>query len=462
MTRANIGWLLLFVLLGMLGAAGYTMTRPVLYSASSTGYVVVSAGDTFSAAAIAEQKASSYVSFIGGQGVLARVREEMQSLPGTLSAQVVGGTPTIVVTAVSSDRAQVAALANAGVRAMAGEIDKLEMLGRTGTQSVRLFALYDAQQPGAPFSPDWKKNLAFGGVIGLVLGYGFAFMRRALDGRVRYTSDVETMTGRSVLGVVPKTDELEGQRQAGGLDTGIASEALRQLRTNLRFVDVDHRPKSIVVTSCNPGEGKSTISANLARLLAETGQPTVIMDADLRRPTLHQIFKADNAIGLTQVLAGDASAADVLQPTATTNLMFIPSGRTPPNPSELVGSQRMHKLIELLSKDYIVIIDAPPLLPVTDAGLLTKSSDGALFVIAVGKTFKEQLRLSVKLLNQIGGHLLGSVMNLAPKRGMGSVMYGYGYGGYQRSYKKYGYESVDKTPDPTEVSLDSPKRATDG
>ena len=152
---------------------------------------------------------------------------------------------------------------------------------------------------------------------------------------------------------------------------------------------------------------------------------------------LHRAFQIDNVVGLTQVLAGDATVADAVQMTGTRDLLLMPSGRIPPNPSELVGSHRMQRLIEALAVDYTVIIDAPPLLPVTDAGLLTKASDGALLVVAVGKTFKEQLRLATKLLGQINGHLLGSVLNLAPKRGLGAVVYGYGNGNYGQSYSSY-------------------------
>lgn len=450
MTRANLVWLILFVLLGVGGAVAYTIVQPVRYEAISTGYVVVSGVDTLSSGAAAEHKASSYVAFVGSQGVRDRIEKELGSVPGTIEAHVKPNTQYLVITARGSDPGKTAELANTAMKATAAEVVKLETLGQNdgATSPVTLHPLYDAQPASSPYSPDWRLNLALGGLAGLLLGYAFAFVRRALDGKVRYASDVEAITERSSLGVIPKDEDLRLQREDGRAETGAAAEALRQLRTNLRFVDVDRRPRSIVVTSCNPAEGKSTVSANLARLLAEAGQRTIIIDADLRRPRLHTTFRADNVIGLTQVLAGDATVADAIQPTDTPNLQFMPSGRIPPNPSELLGSHRMQRLIEALSSDYMLIIDAPPLLPVTDAGLLTKASDGALMVVAVGKTFKEQLRLANKLINQIGGHLLGSVMNLAPKRGVGSVVYGYGYGGYQRSYTRYSDKSKSKSPEP--------------
>jgi capsular exopolysaccharide synthesis family protein len=217
-------------------------------------------------------------------------------------------------------------------------------------------------------------------------------------------------------------------------DLGDAAEAFRHLRTNLRFVDVDKPPRSIVVTSANPNEGKSTVSANLARMTAAAGQPTVLIDADLRKPSIASTFDLDPTVGLTQVLAGDVALGDVLQDTRTPNLQIITAGRLPPTPSELLGSQRMHSLLEQLTEEVLVIVDAPPLLPVTDAGLLAATSDGALLVVAVGRTRVEQVELSIKIFNQVGGRLYGAVLNMAPSRGLGAVVYGYGNGSFETGY----------------------------
>ena len=193
---------------------------------------------------------------------------------------------------------------------------------------------------------------------------------------------------------------------------------------------MDNPPRSIVITSANPSEGKSTVSATLARVLGEAGQKTILIDADLRRPTLSTVFERDGSVGLSQILSGQVSVEDALQDTDQVNVQLIPAGRIPPNPSELLGSQRMKALIEELAQDHLVLMDAPPLLPVTDAGLLSGISDGTILVFAVGKTHKEQVAFCAKILEQVGGNLLGAVLNLAPKRGIGSVAYGNGYSGY--------------------------------
>ena len=230
----------------------------------------------------------------------------------------------------------------------------------------------------------------------------------------------------------------------GRLDQlGAASEAFRQLRTNLRFVGVDDPPRSIVVTSANAHEGKSTVSATLARVLADAGEQVVLIDADLRRPSLARVFDHDGGLGLSQLLAGQVGLRDILHGTDQVNLSLITAGRTPPNPSELLGSVRMKQLVDHLARDHVVILDAPPLLPVTDAGVLAAQCDGALFVFAVGRTHKDQARLAARMMGRVGGRVLGVVLNLAPRRGLGAVHYGYGHGDYASDYAtRRRYEQV--------------------
>ena len=441
--------LLAAVFIGGLLASLYSMTVPRLYAATSTGYVVASdamtMGDAATGSSPAVQKANSYIPIVQSRGTVERIAKELQltesgnSIGASLSAYVVPNSLLLKITAVSTSPERARAVADAAVRATSAEAARLDTLTLDGTSSgksgIGLVLIESAVTPSTPVSPDWRRNLLAGLGAGLVIGLAIAFVRRALDNRVRHSDEVESLTGAGVLGVIPITSSLAGK--AGDGDLGIASEALRQLRTNLRFVNVDQPPRSIVVTSANPGEGKSTVSSALARLLAESGQPTILVDADLRRPAQAKLFERDGLVGLTQVLAGDLPAASALEESGTDGLQLLLAGRIPPNPSELVGSQRMHRLIEELSQEHTVIIDAPPLLPVTDAGLLTAASDGAILVLKVGKTYKEQVALAVRMLGRVGGKMLGSVMNMAPERGLGSVIYGYGYGNYKQSYYYY-------------------------
>lgn len=462
LTRANLRIIFVMFSLALLVGFIYTSRQPVVYTATSKGYVAVNSGssvsDVFSATSLAQQKLSQYVGLVSSTRVADDVISQLKlsESPGDIASRfsAVGATdnPSLTIFAKAGSPAEARDLANAVIGAMSKEAARLESAARPpgapASSLVKLVPTEQAALPTSPTSPDYPINLAVGGIIGIVLGYGGALVRRQLDSRIRTVDDMETLVGTSVLTILPETAELDRVGDAGIVQaqTGAAAEALRQLRTNLRFVDVDNPPSSIVITSANAGEGKTVVSSNLARVLAAAGQKTILIDGDLRRPMVANIFDLDPAVGLTQVLAGDLSLEHTIQDPGLPNLRVITAGRIPPNPSELLGSQRMQHMIEdLVADGYLVLIDAPPLLPVTDAGLLSGIVDGAILVLAVGRTYKEQAKLAAKVLNQVGGHVLGSVLNRAPLHGIGGVVYGYGYATYSQDYySAYVYRSGAK------------------
>jgi capsular exopolysaccharide synthesis family protein len=207
------------------------------------------------------------------------------------------------------------------------------------------------------------------------------------------------------------------------------SEAYRTLRTNIQFSSVDKPVKSLLVTSSSPGEGKSTTTANLAVVLAQTGQTVIVVDTDLRRPVLHKVFEVPNNTGLTTaILAGDADHVEAqLQPTEIDNLRVLTSGPIPPNPSELLGSQRMGALVQALATlADIVIFDSPPVLAVTDAAVLARQVDGVLLVADAGRTKEHALAAAAGELQKTGGNLLGVALNrLDSRRGYNYYYYYY-------------------------------------
>ena len=260
-----------------------------------------------------------------------------------------------------------------------------------------------------------------------------------LDQRVRHPRDIERETGVSVIGTLPESKELVNERKvltfSGRRDSASpVAEATRELRTNLRFVDIDNPPRAIVVTSPIPGDGKSTIAANLAMSLAAAGENVVLIDADLRRPMVADLFGLPAGGGLTDVLTDRAEITDVMHTIGTSGkLLVITAGKIPPNPSEVLGSQRMRELIANLSKHAYVIIDSPPLLPVTDAAILATSADGAIVVVSAGKTTYDMMNKALLNLEKVSARALGVVLNKVPRRG-GSAYYGYQYqGDYARS-----------------------------
>jgi succinoglycan biosynthesis transport protein ExoP len=448
LTRANLLVILGSVTLGVMVMFGYTLQQPVVYTATSEGYVVVgaatSAGELLTNMNLQQQKATSYTTLVNDRRVAELVADSLgldvppETIAGRLSAYAPEDSSQISISASAGTPQEARDLANAAVVALGDVVHELENAGlpegAEESDLVQVAPSEEALLPAAPSSPDYQRNLLLGGGGGLVLGYAIALARRSVDRKVRSVAHVEEAGVGAVVGVIPAADPLSRRSRGVGEDLGVVAEAFRQLRTNLRFVDVDHPPRSIVVTSANEGEGKSTVAANLARMIAAAGQPTLLIDADLRKPSLATTFDLDPAVGLTQVLVGDLSVQEVLQETRTPHLQVITAGRIPPNPSELLGSQRMHALIDELGRDYMVILDAPPLLPVTDAGLLSVTCDGALLVVAVGKAAVEQVELCRKVLAQVGGRLLGAVLNLAPSRGLGAVVYGYGGGSFEHGY----------------------------
>ena len=291
-----------------------------------------------------------------------------------------------------------------------------------------------------PVSPKPVRNLGLGIVLGLLLGVGLAVLRELLDTSISSSEDVAAVTPAPILGHV-NTDPVAVQK-----DPAVAlaestpwAEAFRVLRTNMQFVEVDHGHRVFVVSSSLPGEGKSTTVTNLAITLAMAGQRVALVDCDLRRPMVADRLGLDGSVGTTSVLIGQVAYEDAMQAYGDTGLDVMACGPRPPNPSELLQSQSMEKLIVNLRETYdIVLLDAPPLLPVTDGALLAAQSDGILTVVRHGKTSRDQLAHSLERIEQVDSKCVGVVINMAPAK-KGGRSYGYGYG-YQYQYE---YSALD-------------------
>lgn len=287
-----------------------------------------------------------------------------------------------------------------------------------------------AAVPEVPVRPRTLTNTLLAAVIGALLAIGAAFLIEYLDDTVKTADDVNRVTGLSTLGAIARLKETNGTRQLiAWLKTKAPeSEAYRTLRTNIQFSSVDKPVKTLLVTSSSPGEGKSTTAANLAVVLAQTGQKVIVVDTDLRRPVLHKVFGAPNNTGLTTALLGDpAQVGAHLQPTEIENLSVLTSGPIPPNPSELLGSHRMKALVEALSGlADIVIFDSPPVLAVTDAAVLARQIDGVLLVADAGSTKEHALATATAELDKTGGNVLGVALNrLDARRGYNYYYYYY-------------------------------------
>jgi capsular exopolysaccharide synthesis family protein len=447
-------------LLATLTAMGWTVLQPKVYSSDSSGIVVTPGSDNVSLSlagdSLAKAKVKNYESVAKSRLVADRVIKALNldttadSLLGSISVKVPLDTAEIRVSAQSTDPSTAQRVADAWVNGLAAQVEAIETApaeanGRASdagspaaptATAVRVLPLGKAVLPTGPTSPNTKLNLALGALAGLALGVAYAVTRRYLDRRIRTASEIEQVFGIPAIGTLPVDHRLDGKSRV--LDSGMSApvhdaggamaEALRELRTNLSFLDVDQPPRIIVVTSSVQSEGKSTVTANLAVTMAAAGENVVVVDGDLRRPTLVDVFNLVPGAGVTDVLAGTAELEDVLQPwSALPNLAVLGSGRVPPNPSELLGSKAMKSMLNTLAQNATVLIDAPPLLPVTDAAVLSRVADGAIVVIHTGKTTQDQLAQSVGNLDKVRGRILGAVLNYIPTRGTDSYSY---YGTY--------------------------------
>jgi capsular exopolysaccharide synthesis family protein len=330
------------------------------------------------------------------------------------------------------DPRRAAQLANAvGTELATVATEELSPPRADGTDAVRVTTVAPAEVPEKASSPHVFQNLVLGVALGLLLGFGLAVLRQVLDTKVRKEEDVRSLTTRPILGVIAYDHEVPGHPVIlRDEPLAVPAEEIRRLRTNLQFIDVASRPKSIVISSSIPEEGESTIAINLAVSLADTGARVVLIDADLRRPSVAQYVGIEGNVGLTTVLIGRADVEDVVQSLGTSSLDILAAGQLPPNPSELLGSPAMAGLLDRLTATYdMVLLDSPPLLPVTDAAVLSKLAGGVLLVVGAGKIRRPQLHETLVSLDTAGVHLFGIVLNKTSPRDQSTYAYGSGYAG---------------------------------
>jgi capsular exopolysaccharide synthesis family protein len=276
-----------------------------------------------------------------------------------------------------------------------------------------------ASLPTVPVTPRPAINTGLGILLGLLAGCAAAAVRHRLDTSVKSVDDVLEVTGSPNLGNIAHDASIpEHPLTVHEHPNSPRSEAFRKIRTNLQFIDVDRPRKTIVITSSMPEEGKTTTLCNLAIALAQAGRKVVVVETDLRRPRAADYLGLEGAVGVTSVLAGRVSLDSAVQPWGSDMFDVLSSGPIPPNPSELLASRQMSNLLAELSNRYdIVLLDAPPLLPVTDAAILGAECDGALLIVRHGRTTRNQLKSAVSALESASVRVLGTVLSMTPESG---------------------------------------------
>ncbi|MFY2791572.1 polysaccharide biosynthesis tyrosine autokinase [Rhodococcus sp. MALMAid1271] len=428
------------VVVAILGALGASLLTTPQYESSARMFVSTSGGasvsDTYQGNLFSQQRVASYSELVTSEALAARVLDvlPLNLTPAQLAAKVkASSTPDTVlfdITATDASPARARDIANAMASELTAQVRELETPEDGGTPSAGVKTFQQADVSATPVTPNTKRNLALGAAVGLLLGIALAVLRDRLDNTIKDRREIEAISGRALVGTIPFDKERTKHPAVDFQDLAQSSsaEAFRELRTNLQFLEVDHPPRVIVVTSAIPSEGKTTTAVNLAVALAEAGHHVVLVEGDLRRPRISKYLGLIGAVGLSTVLAGQARVDEVLQPTKYEGLQAMASGPIPPNPSELLGSEASRAVLaELRSKFDYVIVDGAPLLPVTDSAVLTTHADGALLVTRYGHTKSTELTRAIGNLETIGAHVLGVVLALTPSKKGDIYSYSYNY-----------------------------------
>jgi polysaccharide biosynthesis transport protein len=307
--------------------------------------------------------------------------------------------------------------------------DKFEQLSfGGGFQIGTAEPIGSATPPRTPVSPNIPKNLAIGMVFGLFLGTAIAFIRDYFDDSVKSKEIVEQVTGVPALGLIPKFSTSDSELVAAAAPSSPAAEAFRSLRTSVKFLSVDRDIRVVQVTSPSPGEGKTVTAINLATVFAQAGDRVVLVGADMRRPRAEDVLGVPLTPGLTGVLIGEVALPQAIRAVdGLPNLSVLPAGYPPPNPSELLSGERARRLVDVLAQTYdLVVLDCPPVLPVSDALVLAGMADATLLVTSANRTSRRALDRCVEVLQQVSAPLVGTVMTaLSPGETFGGGPYSY-------------------------------------
>lgn len=425
-------------------ALGYSQLQTPLYESTASVYVAAqqasSAADLSQGNIYGQQVVKSFAIFAVKPIVLNRVidRLGLDTNPTALANQVTASAPintTILnISVLDPSPGAAARIANAVSSSLVAVIPSVSPDASTGASSIKITPIEGATTPAAPVSPRKTLNVLLGLIAGVALGVGLTYLRGALDVRIRGLEDVETVSAKPVLGGI-LFDRMTRTRPliVHADPRSPRAESFRTIRTNLQFLDFGRGARSMVITSSLESEGKSTSAANLAIAVADTGQRVLLIDADLRRPKLHDYLGIDGYVGLTDVLIGRVPVAAAMQRWGNRQMTVLPAGPIPPNPSELLQSAAMMQLLESAKQQFdTVIIDAPPLLPVSDAALLARATAGAIVIAAARKTSRPHLKAALSMLDQVEARTLGIVVTMLP--GKGPDRYGYGAYGYRAAY----------------------------
>ena len=443
-------WLLVVLVTLVCGgaAAALSLSETPEYASSVSLFVSASASPTDAGSVIAaeqltQERVASYANLAGSRNLAAEVvrqlglNESPESLASRISASVPTNTVVLDITVTDPSRTRVPAIANAVGEQLSRTVARLESPLSGQPSPIKVSVSQSGTVPTGPATPKTTRNILFGVILGLALGAGLAILLEVLDTRIKDLDTLRDRVALTPLGLMPFERKAKSRplvvRDA---PRSARAEAFRQLRTNLQFLAVEDPPRSILLTSTVPAEGKSTTAGNLAIALAQAGEPITIVDADFRHPQLSEYFGTGGGVGLSDVLIGRATLEEALQPWGEDGVLHVlSSGTPPPNPSELLGSSAMGRVVAELCERGMLIIDSPPVLLFTDATVLAKVTDTTLLVVRANSTRMDKVQRALQALRTVDARVAGVVLNMVKTRHSAVDDYGY-----------YGADRIPETP----------------
>lgn len=437
--------------LAVIAAALLSVSATPVYQSTSRVFIsstdVANSTDAYYASAFSSLRVKSYAELATSGSVLKQVADQLHlnltpgELAGKVSAAVNADTVIIDIVAQDNNARVAQQIAQAEAELLKTYIPEVETPTGKATSPVKATIIDDAGFNPKPISPRTSLNLTVAGILGLLIGLTVAVLRDLLDNTIKTPKDIEATTDAAVMAHIAYDPSMSKTPLLTDINShDPRNEGFRLLRTNLQFLNLENPPRSFVITSAVPGEGKTSTATNLAIALAQTGKRVLLVDGDLRRPQDARVLGLESSVGLTTVLVNRSELVDAIQHHDPSGIDFLASGPIPPNPTEILQVQPTRDLFDKLRDLYdVVVVDAPPLLPVADAALLATHCDGAILVIRHGRTTKEQLTQATGRLEQVGARLFGLLVNMTPRRSRSGYSYGYGYG------YGYGYSPEETT-----------------
>ena len=431
------------LLLGIIGAGVVTSSITPTYKSEARVYITATSTgtlDAYNVGIYSATRIASYADLAKDPAVLQRVIKRVgvdmtpAELAPSVSAVAQPNTVILLIGVTNPDPEIARELARAEGNEVVKLVASLEtpskgVDGEDPTSPIVARLAGDASFNANPVSPNLGLNIAVGVLLGMLIGVAGAVLRDMFDTSIKTPEDLGEATSAAVMAVVPYDSSVPKHPLISDVEgSNERVEAFRVLRTNLQFVDLDAKRQMLVISSALPDEGKTVTATNLAITLAQTGRRVLILDCDFRKPRVARLLGLENSVGLLTILVGRAPLEQCIQQHES-GVDFLATGPLPPNPAEVLETQAMRDLLSTVRDAYdVVIVDAPPVLPVADPAIIAPMTDGVLLVTRHGKTSRDLVAQTVERLDAVGGRIVGVVLNMAPRRTVSGYGYGYGYG----------------------------------